>query len=237
MIALLNAEIFKLRTTRTFYGLVGGALAFVTVIIVLGALLDSGKPQLTDVIMIAYVAQLIAIVIGILAVTNEFRHGTITPSLLVAPRRVPFVLAKLAATIFVTFALGLVASCIIALVLAATGGEMGDNPFALIAGSTLVTALFGGLGVGLGAVMRNQVGAIVGALVYILLLEGLVGLIPGIDEVLPKYGITGAAQALRASDPNGDWLAQVPGGLLLLGYVVAFVLAGLAVMQRRDVTA
>ena len=86
------------------------------------------------------------------------------------------------------------------------------------------------LGVGLGAIIRNQVGAIIGALVYLLLLEGLIGLVPGIRDVLPKYGLGGTSQALRATDagdPDTDFLAQLPGGLLLAGYVAVFA-------DRRD---
>jgi ABC-2 type transport system permease protein len=237
MIRLVNAEIFKLRTTRTFYGLTGGAIGFVLLIALLGALLDSETPQLSDVMMIAFFAQLIAVVLGVLCVTSEFRHGTITPSLLVAPWRSQLMLAKLAATLLTAVALGLVATLLIALVVAAAGGDS-DNALGLIAGGTLVTALYAALGVGLGALIRNQVGAIIGALVYLLLLEGLIGLIPGIRDVIPKYGITGAARALSATDPgNSDVLDQLPGGLLLAGYAAVFLVAGIAVMQRRDVTA
>ena len=50
---------------------------------------------------------------------------------------------------------------------AATGGST-DDAAALITGGTLVAALYAALGVGLGALIRNQVGAIIGALVYML---------------------------------------------------------------------
>jgi hypothetical protein len=86
--------------------------------------------------------------------------------------------------------------------------------------------------------MRNQVGAIIGALVYLLLIESLIGLIPGVKKVIPEYGITGATNALTATDPgNPDFLDQLPGGLLLFGFAVVLTVAGILVMQRRDVTA
>jgi ABC-2 type transport system permease protein len=237
VIRLVDAEIFKLRSTRTFYGLMAGALGFVLVIGLLAALLDTETPQLQDLMMISFFPQLIALVLGILAVTSEFRHGTITPSLLVSPWRARLMLSKLGATLVISLALGLVVSLLITAIVAVAGGDT-DRTSALIAGGTLVTMLYGALGVGVGALIRNQVGALIGALVYLLLLEGLIGLIPGVRRVLPEYGITGAASALSGTDPsNTDLLDQLPGGLLLAGYAALFVIAGILVMQRRDVTA
>ena len=90
VIRLIAAELFKLRTTRAFYALAGGALGFTLLIIALGAIFDSEATcVLGDVMMIAFFAQLIVLVIGILCITNEFRHGTITPTLLVSPEPRP----------------------------------------------------------------------------------------------------------------------------------------------------
>jgi ABC-2 type transport system permease protein len=237
VIRLVDAEIFKLRSTRTFYGLMAGALGFTLVIGLLAALLDSETPKLSDLMMIAFFPQLIALVLGILAVTSEFRHGTITPSLLVSPWRARLMLSKLAATLIVTLALGLLVALLITAITAVAGGET-DRAGALIAGCTLVTMLYAALGVGLGALVRNQVGALIGSLVYLLLLESLIGLIPGVKKVIPEYGITGAAAALSATDPsNRDLLDQLPGGLLLTGFAAIFLLAGIVMMQQRDVTA
>lgn len=237
MIRLIGSELLKLRTTRAFYALAGGALAFTTVIIVLGALLEPEELEFSDVAMIAFFAQLIVLVIGILCITNEFRHGTITPTLLVTPNRVELVLAKLVASVLVGLAIGLVSICIIAAVVALAGGDT-TGTGSVILGGTLLGALYAALGVGVGAVVRNQVGAIIGALVYLFVLESLIGLIPGVDEVLPKYGLNGTSQALRGgNDPGGEFLDQLPGGLLLAGYCAVFLVAGILVMRRRDVTA
>ena len=45
----------------------------------------------------------------------------------------------------------------------------------MLVGGTLAAALYAALGVGLGALVRNQVGAIVGALIYVFMLEPLIG--------------------------------------------------------------
>ncbi len=236
---LISAELFKLRTTRAFYALAIGALGFTLLVTSLGAIFDEEGLVLGDVMMVAFFTQLITLVIGILCITNEFRHGTITPTLLVSPVRPRLVLAKVVASLLVGLVLGLAACGIIAGVVALDGGDS-DEALKLIAGGAILAGVYAVLGVGLGAIIRNQVGAIIGALVYLLLLEGLIGLVPGIDDVLPIYGLGGTSQSLRATDagdPGTDFLAQVPGGLLLAGYVAVFVIAGIAVMRNRDVTA
>src|SRR6185503_19606788 len=98
MTRLVSAEIFKLRTTRTFYGIVGGALGLVLVIVILVSALVSFSATdhpLNDMMGVAGLVQAFALVLGILAITSEFRHGTITPSLLVVPDRIKLTLAKL----------------------------------------------------------------------------------------------------------------------------------------------
>ena len=141
MIRLIAAELFKLRTTRAFYSLAGGALGFTLLIIGLGAIFDDGEMRLNDVMMIAFFAQLIVLVIGILCITNEFRHGTITPTLLVSPDRVQLVLAKVVASLLIGLVLGLLACGIIAAVVAISGGET-DDALAVIVGGALLAGLY-----------------------------------------------------------------------------------------------
>ena len=108
------------------------------------------------------------------------------------------------ASLLVGLVLGLAACAIIAAVVAIAGGDT-DDALALIAGGAILAGLYAVLGVGLGAIIRNQVGAIIGALVYILLLEGLIGLVPGIDDVAagatasegPHRGCAGPTAATR----------------------------------------
>jgi ABC-2 type transport system permease protein len=209
---LISAELFKLRTTRAFYALAIGALGFTLLVTSLGAIFDEEGLVLGDVMMVAFFTQLITLVIGILCITNEFRHGTITPTLLVSPVRPRLVLAKVVASLLVGLVLGLAACGIIAGVVALDGGDS-DEALKLIAGGAILAGVYAVLGVGLGAIIRNQVGAIIGALVYLLLLEGLIGLVPGIDDVLPIYGLGGTSQSLRATDagdPGTDFLGS-PG--------------------------
>jgi ABC-2 type transport system permease protein len=249
MTRLLAAEVFKLRTTRTFYALVGSCLGLVYLITVLIAALE--KPSPTDSVMrvvmtIAGLAGAIALVLGVLTITTEFRHGTITPTLLVAPRRVPLLVAKLIAALLAGLALGLLATGFVAIVVSlitdARGigdGVTGSATLRMVIGGTLACGLNAALGFGLGAVVRNQVGAMIGALVYLFVAEPLLTIIPTVGDWIAEYGLNGTLGSLRYTrEANAEHaLAQVPGGLLLLGYVAVFVVAGIVLTSRRDVTA
>ena len=67
----------------------------------------------------------------------------------------------------------------------------------MIVGGTIATALYAALGVGVGAIVRNQVGAVVGTLVYLLVLENLLQIIKRPRDPLAKYGFAGLGRAHR----------------------------------------
>ena len=243
MTRLVGSELFKLRTTRTFYGLTLISLGLILVIVILVSALTDFQPDeevLTDMLGAGFFMQAITLLLGILIVTSEFRHGTITPSLLVVPDRTKLTLVKLVAALAIGVIIGLLTALVIsgvtALVLAIRGLDTGadfSTFLELVAGGALAAALYAGLGVGLGALIRNQVGAIIGVLVWLFVLEGLVGLIPGLDEIVPKYGLNGVRAGLTGAEDGGggpdslELLGQVPAGLVLAGYVAVFMVAGL----------
>jgi ABC-2 type transport system permease protein len=247
---LVGSELFKLRTTRTFYGVVAGALALVGVIAVGAAAAGTfgpGDRPGGDLLPIASLAQTFALVLGILAVSTEFRHGTITPSLLAVPTRERLIGAKLVAHVLTGLLLGLAAyamcAAIVSVLLSVRGidlGVSGSDVTKIIVGGTLAAALYAALGVGLGALVRNQVGAVVGALGWVFIVEPLIAVIPGISDAVQKYGLNGAGNALSATgfvQGSDAVLGQVAGGFLLLAYAAIFVVAGTLVMRRRDVSA
>jgi ABC-2 type transport system permease protein len=250
VIRLMTAELFKQRTTRTFYGVVGGALGLVLLIVILASATGTwhtGDTPLRDLLGISGFAQVFALVLGILVVTSEFRHGTITPSLLVVPDRVRLMLAKLGASLATGLVLGLVATGLAAAIGAAIlntrgidTGLTGSQVTKMIVGGTIATALYAALGVGVGALVRNQVGAVIGTLVYLFVLENLLQIVKALRDPLAKYGFGGLGQGLTGSgDAAADHppLGQVSAGLVLAGYCAIFLLAGIAMMRRRDITA
>lgn len=247
--AIVGSELLKLRTTRTTIALVGSALALVTLIVALAAATgDWDAPQeLTpaeDLIGVAGVAQLFALVLGILAVSTEVRHGTITPSLLVVPDRVRLVVGKLVVHLLAGLALG-VAAVAIALAVSALVFALRDVDAGITAalvleqgvGNVVAIALWCALGVGVGALIRNQVGAIVGALAYVFVVESLLTIVPGLQRPIERYGLGGVTEGLAPSGfADADTLAQLPAGLLLAAYVAVLVVLGTVALRRRDVT-
>jgi ABC-2 type transport system permease protein len=159
----------------------------------------------------------------------------------VVPGRLRLTLAKLVASLLTGLVLGLVATALVALIVKGIGGardlDTSGDTLNIIIGGTLATGLYAALGVGIGAIVRNQVGAIIGSLVYVFVLESLLTLIPGVDDFNTKYGLGGVSNALFGAGDGQDVLGQVPGGLLFAAYTAVFIIAGIVVIKGRDVTA
>ena len=118
-----------------------------------------------------------------------------------------------------------------------TGDKLG-----MVIGGMVATGLYAALGVGIGALVRNQVGAIVGALVYIFVLEPIIGalfsLSDALDGIMPRYSLGAVSNGLSAVNINDEnLLGQVAAGGLLALYALIFIVAGFLLTQRRDVTA
>lgn len=247
MNALVASEFLKLRTTRTFFGVTGAGLGIYLLIVILaGSLADYATVDapLEDLISGASFVALFALVIGILAISTEFRHKTVTPSLIATPDRTQWAISKLLANALAGAIFGLVAVgsslLIVLLIFSIRGIDAGADVGKVIQialGSALAAGLLAALGVGLGALVRNQVVAIVVAIVWLFILEPLLaGVVPALDEPLTKYGLGGLLNGVSGTDTSGDALGMLPSALLLALYAVIFLAAGIAMLQRRDVT-
>ena len=97
MICLIRAEALRLTTTRTYWLLAAGAIALIAGGVAPTAAATSftaGTSPARPVLAIAGLAQTVALIAGALSVTGEFRHKTITPAVLITPRRTPLLAAK-----------------------------------------------------------------------------------------------------------------------------------------------
>lgn len=240
MTGLLQSELLKLRTTRTAVVLALGLLA-ITAAGTVGVLLlsDESPLDLQDGLpSAAAFATLFALLFGILVMTGEFRHGTATPTFLASPRRERVLVAKVLAATLGGLALALAASALVYLVaipwLVVQGDAIrlfGSEPLGTVAAIVAGAAIWGALGVGLGAIVRSQVGAMIGGLVWLLIVESIVGgLLPGAAPYLP-----GRALGAIFDDP-GEGLSVWGGVAVSLGYAAAFCVAGTLLTARRDIT-
>ncbi len=181
-----------------------------------------------------------------LAVTTDFRYGTITPALLFTPKRTQLLAAKAIALLRAGLVFGLLAfgigAAIVFPILSSRGVATqldGGDIARVIAGGTAATALFAVIGVALGAVIRNQVGAIVTALAMAYVVEPLLGFIPGVGDAIQKFGLGGLSSgAIGATGLHEDvkLLGQVPDLLVLAAYAAVLLIAGAVVLRSRDVT-
>ncbi|MGH3275713.1 MAG: hypothetical protein ACRDNZ_15485 [Streptosporangiaceae bacterium] len=182
-----------------------------------------------------------------LSVTGEFRHKTITAAVLITPRRTPLLAAKLITMAAAGLAFGLLATgtgtAITLPLLAARhipAGISVAGAAAIVAGGGIATALSAALGVGAGAIIRNQAGAIVTVLAFLYVAEPLLGFVPHLGTAIQQYGLGGLAAAAdhtSSSLGTAPLLGQAAGVLVLAGYAAVILLAATAVLRRRDITA
>ena len=109
----------------------------------------------------------------------------------------------------------------------------GDN-LTTMASALLALVIYAVIGVGLGALLRNQVGAIVGGLVYLFLVEPIIRSVPATSGVY-KWLPGGGLEALTATLEGPDLLEAWQGGLLLLAYGLLAAFLGTVLAVRRDV--
>ena len=238
--ALLAAELIKVRTTRTFFALAG--VAIVTSLLLAGLVASLTEPTRDSVLNDVFnsdTSSIFILVLAIVGITGEWRHRTITSSLLAAPDRVRFLLAKTIAFAIagalLSIAIAIAVSALGLAILSARGlptPPAGDILW-LAVRNAVVAAMLGAFGVGVGALVRNQPVAIVGVFVLALIIEPLlIGLVPSVGRFGPiialPNGITGAGDA---TDP---FLSPLPSFGLMLAWVVALFAGGATLLRRRD---
>jgi ABC-2 type transport system permease protein len=266
MTAALVAEYRKIVSTRMWWvllialaaylGFVGGVLAFS---IVFAPDDQSGGVELHGVDAAASIYGLtnaigyvFPLVVGSLAMTTEFRHQTITQSLLVEPRRGVFLGAKLLATIPVGLLYGVVATVAVVAAGAPLLAGWGDGAFLtngdvveVLLLSVVVTALWAVIGVAFGSVVPNQVAAIVVILAFTQFVEPIarvaLGAFDGLDQVgrfLPGAaadGLIGSSFLGSIDGGTADLLPRWAALLVLLGYAAVLALVGRFTTLRRDI--
>lgn len=267
---LLRAEYLKIRTTNIWW-LFGMFTVLATALALLVNILtfhfsarpvDQGGTPDFDVVSGAaaiftsgqFFGAMFALLLAILTITNEYHHQTVTTTFLATPHRTSVILAKfvvsmLAAAAFWVFTtvLDLITG---AIYFSADGyaNHLGSGTvWRAMLLSLLVFALWAVFGVGLGVLIRSQIGATVtAAMLYtvgLYLAIGIFGLIHAYlikhDWALSAMVIVPAIAAQVAISPTKIFPqspAQWVGVVVMLGYALVFGGIGVHFTRRRDIS-
>ncbi|MGZ8649260.1 MAG: ABC transporter permease [Solirubrobacteraceae bacterium] len=242
MSTLLRAELLKLRTTRTFVTLVAVTVVLSLVVVILTAILadEFTKADVRELFTFDF-SSLFILILGVVGMAGEWRHRTITSSILAAPDRVRLLAAKLLAY----GAAGIVLSLVVTVALMAVGSLILSTRDETTLGlvdladvlwrNLVVAALLGAFGVCVGGLVRNQIVAIVGLLVLAFVLEPtLLALVPDVGVFGPTVGAPNGIIGINPVDDTEDLLAPGIALLVMIGWVGLGFAATAALLRRRD---
>ena len=257
MTRTLKAEFRKLRYQRSTWGLLIGATLFsilnttaaVASMVSMGTQLELPGLETVEGVRNVYAnsmaAYIFALIIGIMLSSGEFRHGTAIATYLAQADRRTVLFSKMIVAVvagviiqFVSTVVSMLAAYVYIL----------QYPHAIIPFSDYLQFIWAGelsgavlavVGVALGTLIRNQTLAIVGSLIWLLLIEGL---LVAFYEKLAKWLLTGAISSLldisletSYMSFGKDLLPAWGGTLLLLGYATVFAVVGMMTTLRRDI--
>lgn len=250
MTALVGSELLKVRTTRGWYVYLG-VIVLLVGLAVAGDVGPSGNDERSQVsfqvglVDAAGISSLLGIILGITVVTTEFRHGTITPTLLIEPHRERVVGAKAVAGGLVAVLFAVLALTVIALVgvpwLSIVGADIHvfDSDVGVRAAQLLLAAaLWALMGIAIGTAVQSQVAALVGTLIWIFVVETLL-----VAAVFGPLDFEGPSpylpfRALDAADGTGgeDLLSYWGGVGVSLVWIALVGMLGTERLRRRDIS-
>lgn len=249
MIRRIRTELLKqrtLRTTRVGVAATPVIAGLVTLAVYQAAGRNGNDPLSRDSLVQAVgapasIVTVIALLLGVLAMTAEYRHQTITTTFLSTPRRRDVVIAKLGAQLLTGVLIGassvLVSAAVALPWLQAKGiaAEFDHRTLAVAVGVVASTALYGTLGVSIGALIRNQTAAVMAVLVWLLAIEGAVGQVFHDEEFVRWLPVAVARDLVDAGTTAGSLPASL-AALVFSLYVAMFAVAATCFTIQRDVS-
>jgi hypothetical protein len=241
----LEAEVHKLRHTPSVWWLAGAALAAVAFGLVLTLSLApiSSDSDVRSVLSFAGTSGLVAMLLGLVWTTGEYRHRTIVSMALATPSRIPAYLAQIVGLALAGALVGLLAAILTSAVtlpwLAAKDVPLGISWISVLAqyaGGIAFAALSAMLGGGIGALVRNQVSAVAVVLSYLAIIDPLLAsLVPSYG----KYGVTSIGVTLSGGtvglDGQAASLLAVPvAAAVYIACTALAVAAGAVATSRRE---
>ena len=243
MKALLRAELIKLRTTRTFVVLTAATLAISLLVVVLTTTIqDEWTEDDARDLFTSDFTGLFILLLGVMGMAGEWRHRTITSTVLAAPRRlrllsaktISYAVAGIAISLIVTVAIMAIGTLILSARDLPTAG-LGDLADVLWR-NLVVAAYLGAFGVCIGGLIRNQIVAIVGLLLLMFAIEpAVIGLAPEVGKFGPTLGAPNGFIGLEDVFGEGDeQLTPAVALLVMIGWVGLAFAAAAARLERRD---
>jgi ABC-2 type transport system permease protein len=245
--ALIAAEFLKMRTTRTFWwvALVAIGLTVLVTVVTLATSTTDSEGSARSLVSNIGVPGLFMIVLGVVGAAGEHRHGTITSTFLMAPDRRRALAAKAIAYAIGGLGVGIVTAALVLAISVPWLSSQGDpysslgldaGELATIAlGSLAYMAISGALGVGVGALVTNQVTAVVAVFVILFVVDPVVA---ALVHSYGKWSLQGLGMELSGNSEDSAGYELFPLGvaaLVYLGYAVALLAVTAGVVTRRDV--
>lgn len=261
----IKSEIRKVFTTRMWWGMAIG-MAILGFLLAMGgaALVGEAFAKNANAAQVIYTAgllgnfgslsALIPMALGVLLITNEFRHKTVSATYLATPRRTTVAIAKLVAVVVIGIVYG-----IVHVIASIAGGALimktvKDMPLFLTDGSVLqslgmsvlATVVWMLIGFGFGILVRNQIAAVLISVGFGFLGQLILNILFALAKwETPAKFIPGnlTTGMLVTGDPT-----KTPGGdgdpsftwwicmLLLVGYTLVIAGIGSWLNARRDIT-
>lgn len=243
MKALLRAELIKLRTTRTFVVLTAATLAISLLVVVLTTTIqDEWTEDDARDLFTSDFTGLFILLLGVMGMAGEWRHRTITSTVLAAPRRlrllsaktISYAVAGIAISLIVTVTIMAIGTLILSARDLPTAG-LGDLADVLWR-NLVVAAYLGAFGVCIGGLIRNQIVAIVGLLLLMFAIEpAVIGLAPEVGKFGPTLAAPNGFIGLEDVFGEGDeQLTPAVALLVMIGWVGLAFAAAAARLERRD---
>ena len=255
---VIRSEWLKLRSVRSWMIMIGATAALLIAFGALAASVASGAvtPQgpggqgggrgfgSADPTAISLagvtLAQLIAGILGVLFISNEYANGMIRSTFGAVPRRLPVLWAKvivIAGTLAVAMVIASLAAFLLGQLILGDGKSTtlaADGVLRAVLGSGLYLAGIGVFGVAIGAMMRNTAGSIAVVVAALLVIPGLARLIlpASWDTNITPYLPSNAGAAFTSVTGSDTLLGAGAGAAVFVGWLVV-LLAGAAVLIRR----
>jgi hypothetical protein len=243
---LFGSELLKIRTApRTVIGLLVAELAIIAIgtASTIDSATSSGAPPgfespaernlERDLVGVVASSLLFALILGVLIITWEYRHGTITQTFLVTPIRERVLGAKVLAAGLVGAGLvvpALVLMFVITEIWVGDKVHFGGHELQLIGRTFLGAAIVAVLGLEIGASTARQLGAILVAFAWAAFAEPALSIWHTVRPYLPIHAIDSVLGSSDGAESFGRGLATAAVYMAALGLLAVFL------TRRRDIT-